>query len=52
MSALSDCGPRASSVNTPNSMALNSVFDGMNAMPVCMIFSGLTCSVIRVSVKA
>ncbi len=42
------CGPLASSVKRPISIALSSVFDGQNARPVCMIFSGvggcsLTC---------
>ena len=33
-------GPRASSVKTPISMALSSVFEAQNARPVCRIFSG------------
>ena len=33
-------GPCASSVKTPISIALRSVFDGQNARPVCRIFSG------------
>ena len=35
--------PRASSVKTPISIALSSVFDGQNASPVCRIFSGVAC---------
>jgi len=35
-------GPFASSVNTPNSIALKSVFDPQNPNPSCMIPSGVT----------
>ena len=34
-------GPRASSVNTPISMALSRVFEAQKARPVCRIFSGV-----------
>ena len=39
-----DSGPRASSVKTPISTALSSVFAGQNAKPVCRIFSGVSWS--------
>ena len=38
-----DSGPRDSSVKSPISTALKSVFDAQNASPVCRIFSGFGC---------
>ena len=46
---LESSGPRASSVKTPISIALRSVFEGQNARPVWRILSGFGCPFIRVS---